>query len=253
MLTTEQRTAYDRDGYVVIDGFLTANSIAAAKADIAALLDRVRSQTVDQGGVNLEKVGDASLDWGAAVKRPGMVRKVQGAVFELPAVRSILCGPQMIAAAAACIGPVVHYHSSKAMLKPARGGAPKPWHQDAAYWPDDATDQVTAWIALDDAGIDNGCVWAIPGSHQLGLLPHQGKELQIEAAKIAADRAVPVPVRPGGLLLFHALVLHMSHRNDSDRDRWALIGDYDPRPNPALDAQGRRVEGMDERGVWRLA
>jgi len=44
------------------------------------------------------------------------------------------------------------------------------WHQDEDFIPTRDRSLTAAWIALDDATIDNGCLWAIPGSHRSGVL-----------------------------------------------------------------------------------
>ena len=133
---------------------------------------------------------------------------------------------------------------------PPTCGSPKPWHQDAAYWKNYEPNQVTIWMAIDDATEENGCVWAIPGSHKLGLVPHVKTELQVPESELDMTKAAPVPVKSGGLLIFHSLVLHMSKANTSDKPRCAIICDYDPAPNPVIDAKNCPEIGAD--GVWRL-
>jgi hypothetical protein len=54
------------------------------------------------------------------------------------------------------------------------GGAPFPWHQESPYWVYGAEQVeriVSVLVYLDDASIDNGCLWVIPGSHRHGVLP----------------------------------------------------------------------------------
>lgn len=149
------------------------------------------------------------------------------------------------------MGPNIYYHSSKVMFKPP-GGSAKPWHQDAAYWRQFDPNQITVWIAMDNATQENGCIWAIPGSHKLGHIPHVKAELQVEESRIDLNDAVPVPVPAGGLLIFHSLVLHQSGKNDSDKTRWAIICDYDCLPNGAHDLHGTIMPGLREDGVWPL-
>lgn len=250
-LTSDQHAAFARDGFLLIDGFLDPATVAAVEADIAGLAARSAGLTSDRDGLNLEKVGDAHAVAGATAKRPGMLRKVQGAVFALPTLREVFCQGRMVGVMHEILGGQPYYHSSKVMFKPARGGAAKPWHQDAAYWPQYAADQITVWIAIHDADQANGCIWAIPGSHRLGLLQHHEIEAQVREAELDLSQAVPVPVRAGGLLIFHSLVLHKSDKNSSDRDRWAIICDYDRNPNPCIDLP--QHSRADDRGVWKLA
>jgi ectoine hydroxylase-related dioxygenase (phytanoyl-CoA dioxygenase family) len=242
---------FSQDGFLVIDNFLSPPEVQRVKAAIQRVNDEQATRTNDTGNFNLEKVGDESLNSKAAAKQPGLLRKIQGAVTVVPEIRDVFCGDKMLDCMEDLMGPELFYHSSKVMFKPP-GGAAKPWHQDAAYWPHYAANQITVWIALDDADVDNGCVWAIPGSHKPGLIPHVAAELQVEQSRIDVAKGIPVPVKSGGLLIFHSLVLHMSHKNTSNRQRWAILCDYDCLPNPANESFLSKPEGMGPDKVWRL-
>ena len=59
------------------------------------------------------------------------------------------------------------------ILKPAHRGHETPWHQDEAYWPaDKAYTAVGAWMPLDDASVESGCLHFVPGSHRGPVLSH---------------------------------------------------------------------------------
>ncbi len=248
-LTNQQFQQFERDGYLVIDGFLTPDEVHRAKADIDRVCRARRAMTRDADGFNLEKKNDDSFNLNAEARQAGLFRKIQGAVFHIPAVREVFTSGKMLDCMEDIMGPDIYYHSSKVMFKSANGGAAKPWHQDAAYWKNYEPKQVTVWLALDDATEENGCIWAVPGSHRLGLVPHVAQELQVEESRIDLAKAAPVPVKSGGLLIFHSLVLHMSKKNTSDKNRCAIICDYDCSPYPCID--GKAPEA-DSRGVWLL-
>src|SRR5687767_7329656 len=42
-------------------------------------------------------------------------------------------------------------------------------HQDATFLYTEPLSMVGLWFALEDATIENGCLWVIPGGHRLGL------------------------------------------------------------------------------------
>ena len=133
-LTASQIDHFHTDGYLVIDDFLSPATVQAVEAGIARRCADLATMSSDQGSFNLEKVGDEHFNQKAAAKRPGMLRKIQGAVFEVPQVRDVFTSTAMVDCMEDLMGPDIYYHSSKVMFKPAGGGAPKPWHQDAAYW-----------------------------------------------------------------------------------------------------------------------
>jgi phytanoyl-CoA hydroxylase len=260
MNTADRRSAhhdrFNQDGYLLIPDFLAPGEVDAVEEGIRSAIARSAPRERDAGRYNLDKVGDAAFDASAPPKRPYMLRKIQGAVFEVPELLTLFTGARMLDAIESLMGGDIYYHSSKVFFKAAHGGCPKPWHQDAAYWAQFAPRQLTAWVAVHDADVGNGCVWVIPGSHRLGLIPHVAQELQVPDSRIDRSRAMPVPVPRGGLLIFHALVLHMSERNSSARDRWAAICDYDCLPNACIDAcidaDALRRPGMEADGVWPL-
>ena len=92
---------------------------------------------------------------------------------------------------------------------------------------------VGAWIALDDASIENGCLWVLPGSHREGVL-HQfkdhGKPDEFdptdEAFGFDDSGAVPVEVKTGDVVFFNGYLLHRSLKNRSSNMRRALVNHY---------------------------
>ena len=82
--------------------------------------------------------------------------------------------------------PNVELLSCKPVLKSKKVAHSSPWHQDWEYWR--GTPKVSAWVALDDAKVDNGCLRVIPGSHRWGAIPHeQFRE------RIGFDNRIPDP------------------------------------------------------------
>lgn len=251
-LTNEQFERFQHDGYLVIENFLTPDEVERTKADIQRVSDEVANLEHDVAGFNFERQNGAAMNADVPIRK-GVLRKIQGAVFFVPEVQNVFTSEKMLDCMEDLMGENVYYHSSKVMFKPP-GGVAKPWHQDAAYWRQFDPNQITVWIAIDNASEENGCVWAVPGSHKLGHIPHVKAELQVEDSQIDLEKAVPVPVPPGGMLIFHSLVLHKSDKNHSDKMRRAIICDFDCLPNAASDAGrgGAKPAGIREDGVWPL-
>jgi ectoine hydroxylase-related dioxygenase (phytanoyl-CoA dioxygenase family) len=106
------------------------------------------------------------------------------------------------------------------------------WHQDERFIPTRDRSLVGAWIALDDATVENGCVWVLPGSHRMGYLwptrRHDSSEFDPsdESYGFDATGAVPVEVRAGSVIFFNGYLLHRSLRNQSASKRRALVNHY---------------------------
>ena len=103
-------------------------------------------------------------------------------------------------------------------------GESAPWHQDEAYWePDLDYHAVGNWMPLDDADIDNGCLWFSPGSHRLDVLAHKhkGDDPAVHILELVepvdTSAAVPVPTRAGGAPFHHPHAAPLAAQHDRPR------------------------------------
>ena len=120
---------------------------------------------------------------------------------------------------------------SHMIRKPARIGAALPWHQDEAYWdPAYAYVALGAWMPLDPATSESGCLRFVPGSHRGPVRAHRhvADDPSVHALQTDdvddAGAAVEVPLAPGGATFHHCRTLHGSGPNASARPRraWAI-------------------------------
>jgi ectoine hydroxylase-related dioxygenase (phytanoyl-CoA dioxygenase family) len=112
------------------------------------------------------------------------------------------------------LGPNVVCFISQYVCKDPGSQEKVVWHQDASFNPMDAR-SVIVWLAIEDAFIENGCMWFIPGSHRNGLLEFdQPKGHEIADAE-AYGTPVPIELRAGQVVMFSDLLLHSSPPNQS--------------------------------------
>lgn len=150
-----------------------------------------------------------------------------------PLLRDLARDPRILGAIVPLIGPDICLQHSKLAAKPlVAGTGPFAWHQDFAYYPHTNTDLLSVMVMLDDADHDNGCMWMVPGSHELGLLPHHDDAGFFTGGcqrhDLWADPAGTVAITPraGGISVHHALTLHGSPANASGRPRRGLVFSY---------------------------
>lgn len=116
--------------------------------------------------------------------------------------------------------------------KPPQVGGVNMWHQDAPYWPIlEPMTEVSAWVALDDVDVDNGCMSMVPGSHLWGDNIDYIHTLEdFDAMPDTFDghtiEVVPCPVKKGEVHFHHALTWHGSHANTSTKPRRAIAIHY---------------------------
>ena len=120
--------------------------------------------------------------------------------------------------------------------KPARIGAPLPWHQDEAYW-DPGFDYTAlgVWMPLDPATRESGCMSFIPGSHRGDVRKHRhvGDDPTVHALlteDVDESLAESVPLGPGGAILHHCRTLHSSGPNVSAHVRRAYANEFQLMP-----------------------
>ena len=107
------------------------------------------------------------------------------------------------------------------------------WHQDEIYIPTRDRSLVGAWIAMDDASIQNGCLYVIPQSHRSGYLYPQRAhnnpdEFDVSPESFGFDDTseVPVEVKAGSVVFFNGYLLHRSRKNRSSVYRRVLVNHY---------------------------
>ena len=155
----------------------------------------------------------------------------------------------------AILGPDILVWALSIFAKYPRDPGYISWHQDGTYWGLDSSQVTTAWVALTDSVIENGCMRVVPGSHTRAILPHKdtyapdnllsrGQEVQ---ADVDEKDAVDVVLEAGQMSLHHVNIIHGSNPNPSDRPRYGFAIRFttpktkqvDGEPPTAVLARGR--------------
>ncbi len=149
-----------------------------------------------------------------------------------PAVFRLLSNPRLLDVVESIVGPEIFSNPVQhiRMKLPKRAVVPgstsglvtkTPWHQDNGVVMPEADDGhiLTVWLALNRATADNGCLQVIPRTHRQGIEPHcpTPNGLSIPSRFLEQDRAVPVPLEPGGVLLMTQRTMHSSLDNVTER------------------------------------
>lgn len=229
-LTTTDVERYVEDGFLVRPGLVSEDDLQALEAEMVAF---ARGRYPVQG---LEPVAAEVPDHQAAAG----ILCIHQPHWVSPLIRRMVGHPGIAATLSACIAahlpPSWQDGSVKCMQSMFFAKGPdqpgQAWHQDEIYIPTRDRSLAGAWIAIDDATIDNGCLWVLPGSHRRGVLYPQR---QIEGGEFdgtpeshgfddAAEVAVEVP--RGTVVFFNGYLLHRSKRNRSGRYRRVLVNHY---------------------------
>ena len=155
-----------------------------------------------------------------------------GAWRVTPGFHDLIWSPAYRMAAYQLLGQPFRLFQDQLFCKPARHGGVVAWHQDFSYWTFTKPMQhLTCWIGLDDASVENGCLYYVPGSHKWGLLPVTGLAGDMDAVQQVLDenqkevfeKKVANELKKGYASFHHPLMMHGSYANSSERSRRAVV------------------------------
>jgi phytanoyl-CoA hydroxylase len=216
---------YHRDGYVVLREALSAPEVQALRDEA------VRICRGELGAVEGVQVAGAD-EPDEVVLRRYLCIHFPHKLSEL--MRGMLAHPVIIDALRQLTGPNIKSVQSMLFIK-SEGKPGQAWHQDELFIPTRDRSLTAAWIALDDATVDNGCLWVLPGSHRPGVLypdrdhddPRFDCEVEAYDFPYGDHDAVAVAVPAGSVVLFNGYLLHMSLPNTGRHGlRRALVNHY---------------------------
>ena len=157
------------------------------------------------------------------------INKIGHALHDLDPVFDRFSRSERIRELAAAIGfGDAYLVQSMYIFKQPNIGGEVSCHQDSTFLYTEPADIVGLWFALEDATIENGCLWAIPGGHKRGL---KSRWVRTESGKMEFQtfddepwpekELVPLEVKKGSLILLNGLLPHRSFENRSPRSRHA--------------------------------
>jgi hypothetical protein len=216
---------YARDGFAVLPGAFTAAEVGRLRAEALRICR-----------------GEAGPVAGAVPGPPDepdemVIRRYACIHFPhklSPLMRQTLAHPAVVGALTRVIGPDVKAMQSMLFTK-GEGKPGQAWHQDEFFIPTRDRSLTAAWIALDDATIENGCLWVLPGSHRPGVIypdrdhddPRFDCSIEAYDFPYQDSDAVPVEVTAGSVVLFNGYLLHRSLPNAAVAGlRRALVNHY---------------------------
>ena len=241
IITASQATAFDRDGYLVVENLLTPEEVLYYRDVYEQFLD----DKISTGKFRSDLGGFSAGDKPAEIRERITQIMLPGRL--LPDLLQQPLHVKTLAMAKALLGEDMDMDFDMLIDKAPFTNTPTPWHQDCAYWismPD--TRAASCWVALDDTVKDNGCMWYIPCSHRLPMRQHRtagsgGGALMCDASE---QEGVAVEIKAGSCVWHQGATLHYSRGNSTGMRRRAFINNF----RPAAMVQFEREQGFDHTG-----
>jgi len=261
-LDDAERTAFERDGYVVREAVLAAGEVAELRDAAEEVARGVRERAQREGAGPERRLADGhriqfssktAIQWEWRDGSPE-IRLIEPCDHLHPRLAELFADPRLTGPACDVLGvDAVAPFTSKLNLKRAVDGSPFPYHQDFPYWwvavGRDAAEICTAVLFLDDARAENGALRVLPGSHRGGPAPRDPRDptrFLADPTRLDTSKERIVEVAAGSVVWFGAYLVHRSSPNSSGGDRRALLPSFQPVGRPRLQDVPYRPERVEE-------
>jgi len=202
-LSADEVQFYQKNGYISPINILSEKEAISFHEELQSIESKYGSDLTDLGRNNTHQV--------------------------IPFVDQLAHHPKILDAVQSIIGQNILVAGTTLFIKEPEQAGFISWHQDAKYNGLKPYNWVTAWLALTEVNVENGCMYMWPGSHIDGEREHDdtyGKDNLLTrgqtVANVPDNETVAIELKPGQLSLHHPWIVHGSGQNTSKTRRVGL-------------------------------
>jgi ectoine hydroxylase-related dioxygenase (phytanoyl-CoA dioxygenase family) len=243
---------FDEQGYVLLKGVFKTEVLDAARSELQVLVDRDAEKLLDSGRVTdafssasfetrLFRLYEKNLDIAPKSFRPEL---------HLAGLFDVFFNAGVLDLVSQFLGNEIRLYPNYTVRPkfPEWEGTEVLWHQDGGYTAGVSGSSgvrdlkmVNVWAPIVPVTVHNGCMEFAPGTHRLGVVPHEKRDYYLEIASEQLARhvgeTVAVELEPGDAVLFHNLLFHRGLPNLSDEIRWSCDWRYQDANQPTMRKQ----------------
>ena len=230
LLSKNQIQTYQQDGYLLIENFLTTDELSFWRESVTEAIEQRNGRKMpgsetkigEDDGINKEndyysKVFDQMLNlW-----------QTDNKMKQLMLDQRI---GEMVATLAGWDGTRI-WHDQALIKRPWAN--PTSWHLDTPFWSFSDRRALSIWIALDDATLENGCLYFIPVTYHKTTFDNPGIGKNMDAIfdfypQFIKSKSVAVPMKAGSCSFHNGLTMHRAGANMTNGFRRAMACAYMP-------------------------
>jgi phytanoyl-CoA hydroxylase len=232
-ITSSQVQFYQDNGYIIMEDFLDAAELETWRSAVTEAIAGRKGQKIpgregktgEDDGINKDteyqsKVFDQLINlWQTNDK-----------------VKELMFNPKIgeMAAKLAGVDGIRIWHDQALFKKPWAN--PTSWHLDTPFWSFSDRKALSIWVSLDDATLENGCLFFIPGSHKGTAFENPGIGRNMDSIfefypQFRLSATVAAPMKAGSCSFHNGLTIHGAHANMTPGSRRAMTCAYMPEGN----------------------
>lgn len=232
-LSEQEINSYRENGFLIVEDFLNSAELEHWRNKI---FNSVRERAgIKIPGTNIKTGGDDGIN-----EDSNYFGKVFDQIINLwqtdEEVKKLILDKRIgkMAAELAGVDGIRPWHDQALFKKPWAN--PTAWHLDSPFWSFTDRRALSIWIALDDATIENGCLFFIPGSHKETNFDNYGIGKNMDAIfdhypKFKTVESVPSILKAGGCSFHNGLCIHGAGPNMTSKPRRAMTCAFMPDGN----------------------
>jgi phytanoyl-CoA hydroxylase len=232
-LTQKEIQSYQKNGFLVIEDFLSTEELEHWRTVVMNAIKQRNGQKMPD---KIVKTGEAD----GINEDTTYFGKVFDQLLNLwqtdEGVKDLMCDERIGKMAAQLSGAegIRIWHDQALFKRPWAN--PTSWHLDTPFWSFSDRRALSIWIALDDATLENGCLFFIPGSYKETSFENAGIGKNMDAMfevypQFATVNSVAAPMKAGSCSFHNGLTIHGANANMTNGYRRAMTCAYMPDGN----------------------
>lgn len=244
LITQQQQDQFENEGYIILPKVLSQDVVEGARQSVQELVDGEADKLMDQQLISERfenepfetrwlRLFENKLDLAPDSFRPEL---------HLAGFYPVFFDAKVLDVVEGFLGSEIRLYPNYTVRAkvPDHAKAVVLWHQDGGYTavnsPESAGKSVdemrmiNVWSPLVPANRENGCMQFVPGTHKLGVVPHEKKKYYLEIAdeylKPREKDAIDIEMNPGDIVLFSNLLFHRGLPNLTKAVRWSMDWRY---------------------------
>ena len=234
ILTPEQKSFFDDNGYIHLPGFYSADEMETMRAEFHDLITNTDDRPEALRYSFMDPVDGYDVD----PYNPKNVRGIMDQTLANDYWYNQFVEPRIVGVMSDLLGENLDFHNGKVRNNPPGFTNDQSWHQDWPYERHSKPELAAAITYLEENGKDAGATSVIPGSHLKGEYDTLDKSHTIPDDAIDPAEAVTVEAQCGDVVVIHVLIVHTAGHNYTNTSRHKIINEY--KTQEAVDRWGNK-------------